>query len=212
MDQIPEEWSKQKLSNLTKSFAGGTPNRSKAEYYNGTIPWIKSGEVNQRYIYDAEEHITSEGLKNSSAKIVKANSVLVAMYGATAGKVALLKTNATTNQAVLSISAENPTQLCNNYLFWVLTSQTDVMLNACQGAAQPNLSKGLIDGLDYTGSHFTRTKKNRPNPVHRRPETGTDRPADHRHPNPEKRLDAKAVFRRRGVAGCQRAVATSYRV
>ncbi len=144
---IPIDWSLDRLSSVTKSYAGGTPDRKNKAYYNGAIPWVKSGEVNQQYISTTEESLTDEGVKNSSAKLVEAGAILVAMYGATAGKVAKLLTNAVTNQAVLSIRSVNNDKLNNDFLFWALRSLTDQMLSACQGAAQPNLSKGLIDGL-----------------------------------------------------------------
>ena len=87
--------------------SGGTPNRSKLQYYrNGEIPWVKSGEVNNRYIFDTEEKITEEGLKNSSAKYFEPNTILVAMYGATAGKIAVLKIKATTNQAIAGLTCD----------------------------------------------------------------------------------------------------------
>ncbi|WP_051258809.1 restriction endonuclease subunit S [Chitinibacter tainanensis] len=144
---IPEDWESKRLSLLTRSYAGGTPNRSLAENFIGTIPWVKSGEVNSRKVVTTEECISESALTNSSAKLVEAGAILVAMYGATAGKIAQLKIEAATNQAVLSIRSTCP-ELFNEYLFWVLESQSEKLLSMCQGAAQPNLSKGLIDGLE----------------------------------------------------------------
>lgn len=143
---IPVEWACEKLSGLTRSFAGGTPDRSNPEYFNGAIPWVKSGEVNSRKITSTDEHISESALAASSAKLVERGAVLVAMYGATAGKVARLHVDAATNQAVLSIRAAR-SSLDIGYLFWVLESNAEKLLAMCQGAAQPNLSKGLIDGL-----------------------------------------------------------------
>lgn len=143
---LPEGWETRRLSSLTKSYSGGTPDRSRTEYFGGTIPWVKSGEVNNRRIFKTEEFITNDALKNSSAKLVEMGAILVAMYGATAGKIAQLKIDAAINQAILSIRS-NGGELDNNFLFWVLESKAEKLLTMCQGAAQPNLSKGLIDGL-----------------------------------------------------------------
>lgn len=144
---LPLDWEVQRLSALTKSYAGGTPDRSKSDYFEGDIPWVKSGEVNLRKITKTEEHISEIALSKSSAKLAESGSVLVAMYGATAGKVARLKIDAAINQAVLSIRSVGDA-LDNDFLFWVMESSAEKLLSMCQGAAQPNLSKGLIDGLE----------------------------------------------------------------
>lgn len=143
------DWRVQRLSSLAKSYAGGTPDRSKSEYFEGDIPWVKSGEVNLRKITKTEEKISEVALAESSAKLAESGSVLVAMYGATAGKVARLKIDAAINQAVLSIRAVG-NELDNDFLFWVMESSAEKLLSMCQGAAQPNLSKGLIDGLEIS--------------------------------------------------------------
>jgi hypothetical protein len=145
--ELPQDWRFKRLSSLANSYAGGTPDRSKPEYFDGDIPWVKSGEVNRRKITHTEERISEIGLSESAAKIAESGSVLVAMYGATAGKVARLKIDAAINQAVLSIRTVGD-ELDNDYLFWVIESSAEKLLSMCQGAAQPNLSKGLIDGLE----------------------------------------------------------------
>jgi type I restriction enzyme, S subunit len=100
------EWKKKRLGSITTSFAGGTPSRARPEYFGGTIPWISSSEVNQAFISDTNEKITQLGLENSSAKWIPKHSVLVAMYGATAGQVSTNKIEATSNQAVLALVPE----------------------------------------------------------------------------------------------------------
>lgn len=144
---LPQDWRIKRLSSLANSYAGGTPDRSKPEYFDGDIPWVKSGEVNLRKITQTEERISEIALSKSAAKIAESGSVLVAMYGATAGKVARLKIDAAINQAVLSIRTAGD-ELDNDFLFWVIESSAEKLLSMCQGAAQPNLSKGLIDGLE----------------------------------------------------------------
>jgi len=101
---VQSTWPMVKLGNIFETTSGGTPLRSKPAFYEGgTIPWLKSGEVDQGLVFHAEEKITEAGLKNSSAKMFPIDTVLVAMYGATAGQVGLLKIEAVTNQAICGI-------------------------------------------------------------------------------------------------------------
>ena len=136
-----------KLGDICHTTSGGTPLKSKNEYYNPSeIPWINSGELKTRNISKAEKYISKDGLKNSSAKIIPANSVLVAMYGATAGQVSILDFDATTNQAICSIlpnSRINPT-----YLYYILSSQTDKIIKMSVGGAQPNISQNIIKNIE----------------------------------------------------------------
>lgn len=140
--------SKYELVEIGKFFqtsSGGTPLRSKNEYYkDGTIPWVKSGELKD-YIYETEEYITESGLKNSSAKIFPENTVLVAMYGATAGQVGLLKISAATNQAICGI-LPNP-KVLPEFLYLILSSKTQNFVDVSVGGAQPNISQELIRSI-----------------------------------------------------------------
>jgi len=139
------EWVK--LGDVCKTTSGGTPLKSKREYYeNGTIPWLKSGEVDQGLIYESEEMITEKGLKNSSAKIFPVNTVLVAMYGATAGKVGLLKFESTTNQAVCGILPND--KFIPEFLYMYLRTRTGEMVRLSGGGAQPNISQTIIKALE----------------------------------------------------------------
>jgi restriction endonuclease S subunit len=132
---------------VCETSSGGTPLKSKKEYYeNGTVPWLKSGEVNQGYVYKTEEKITPIGLKNSSAKIFPVDTVLVAMYGATAGKVGLLKTEASTNQAVCGILPND--KIVPEFLYFYLRTRTDDMVRLSGGGAQPNISQAIIRNME----------------------------------------------------------------
>jgi restriction endonuclease S subunit len=136
-----------KLGDVFETSSGGTPLRSKNEYYEGgTIPWVKSGEVAQGFVTNTEEKITELGLKNSSAKIFPVNTVLVAMYGATAGQVGLLKIEATTNQAVCGIFPND--KIIPEFLYQILKSKTDYMISLGSGGAQPNISQAIIRNLE----------------------------------------------------------------
>jgi restriction endonuclease S subunit len=130
------------IGDIFKTTSGGTPLRSQNIFYkNGTIPWLKSGEVKD-YIYSAEEFITEDALKNSSAKIFPENTVLIAMYGATAGQVGLLKFKAATNQAICGIFP-NP-KVLPEYLYFILKSKTQNFVDISMGGAQPNISQEII--------------------------------------------------------------------
>lgn len=134
------------LGDVCDTTSGGTPLKSKLEYYeNGNIPWLKSGEVDQGLIYKSEEMITEKGLKNSSAKMFPSDTVLVAMYGATAGKVGLLKFEASTNQAICGILPND--KFIPEFLYFYLRSQTQKMIGLSSGGAQPNISQNIIRKL-----------------------------------------------------------------
>ena len=140
---VPDNWVLIRLGYLGKWGSGGTPSRKHPEYYEGTIPWIKTGELNNGYIYDAEEKITEDAINNSSAKIFKKDSVLIAMYGATIGKVAILGIDATTNQACAAIEC-NEELIDNKFMFYYLLSQKDNFIELGKGGAQPNISQMII--------------------------------------------------------------------
>lgn len=136
-----------KIGDIFKTSSGGTPLRSNLEFYqNGDIPWLKSGEVAQGYIHQAEEFITNEGLNNSSAKLFPVNSVLVAMYGATAGQVGILKFESTTNQAVCAIYPNE--KAIPEYLYYILKQQTQNFVALSGGGGQPNISQQIIKDFE----------------------------------------------------------------
>lgn len=141
---IPDEWEVKKVGKISKTFAGGTPDRENSSYYNGNIPWVKSGEVNKSVITRTEETITQDGLSNSSAKFVQKGTILVAMYGATAGKVALLNIEATTNQAILAVPLKNDDTF---FILNMLEQHMSKLVFQAQGSGQPNLSKQMVDGM-----------------------------------------------------------------
>jgi type I restriction enzyme M protein len=136
-----------RLGDVCETTSGGTPLKSKSEYYEGgTIPWLKSGEVAQGRVYHTEEKITPLGLKESSAKLFPVDTVLVAMYGATAGEVGLLKIAATTNQAVCGILPNE--RFVPEFLFYALRSLKEDMKLRAGGGAQPNISQQIVRDLE----------------------------------------------------------------
>ena len=117
--------------------------KSRKEYYEGgQIPWLLSGEVAQGEVWSASNFITPAGLQNSSAKVFPTDTVLVAMYGATAGQVGILKIEAATNQAVCGILPSD--QIVPEYLYYFLLSKKDELIGKAVGNAQPNISQAKI--------------------------------------------------------------------
>ncbi|MCO8096856.1 restriction endonuclease subunit S [Acinetobacter lwoffii] len=137
-----------KLSSFCRTGSGGTPSRSNSKFFeNGTIPWVKSGELKNRYITSVEEYITELAVEKSSAKLVSKGSLLIAMYGATVGEVSQLTFDATTNQAICNIAPDE--NVCDvNYLYRFLEASKPYLLSRRVGGGQPNISQGIIKDLE----------------------------------------------------------------
>lgn len=136
-------WKKEPLGKICKTTSGGTPSRKNQSYYqNGIIPWVKSGELENNIITTSEEFITEEGLLNSSAKIFPAGTLLIALYGATIGKLAFLGIEASTNQAVCGIFQNEKVSL--KYLYYYLLFQRPSLIKQGVGGAQPNISQAIL--------------------------------------------------------------------
>ncbi len=146
-------WATDKLGSLClKVSSGGTPLRAVPEYYeNGTIPWMKTGEVKKLVIYDTEEKITEAGLENSSAKLVPANSVIVAMYGDgdTAGNVAINKVPLTTNQACCNFTLD-PDKAHYRFIYFYLKGSYNNLVNLKLGGSQQNLNAQSLKSFPIT--------------------------------------------------------------
>ena len=146
--EIPENWSVQSIEDFVDDMKnGGTPKRGESDYWeNGTVPWLKTGEINNNIIIKSEEHITKLGLKNSSAKLLPVNSIIMALYGTgTAARIGLLKLEATTNQACCAMICNDFNKTLFLYLF-LLFNQKEIE-NLASGSVQQNLSKDLIANL-----------------------------------------------------------------
>ena len=140
--QLPKGWAWCNLSEVGKWQSGSTPSRGVSAYYGGTIPWLKTGDLNDGYITSIPEYITEKALEETSVKLNPTGSVLIAMYGATIGKVGILTFPATTNQACCACSEFNG--VYNKYLFYFLISHKDDFIRKAGGGAQPNISKEII--------------------------------------------------------------------
>jgi type I restriction enzyme S subunit len=140
---IPESWAWCRLGDVGTWGSGATPSRTNAAYYkNGTIPWLKTGDLNDGSIKEIPEKITPLALEKTSVRLNPIGSVLIAMYGATIGKVGILSIEATTNQACCACISSK--MVFNKYLFYFLISQRDKFRKQAEGGAQPNISKEKI--------------------------------------------------------------------
>jgi len=126
-----------------KVCSGGTPTSSVASYYDGEIPWLNTNEVNFCNIYSTAKHITEEGLKKSAAKYIPENTIIVAMYGVTAGRCAVTKIPLTTNQACCNLVIDE-TKAHYQYVYYFLKLQSDFLNSLATGGAQQNLNALLI--------------------------------------------------------------------
>lgn len=140
---IPKTWQIVRIEDIAETSSGGTPSRSKKEYFEGNIPWVKSGELKDKVIYDTEEKITTEGLQNSAAKIFPKGTLLIAMYGATVGKTGILGLNAATNQAICAILPKDDT-FDVRFLRYYIVFRREQMIAISAGGAQPNISQEII--------------------------------------------------------------------
>ena len=139
---IPESWKWVRLGNCGSWGSGATPSRTNSEYYGGTIPWLKTGDLNDGTITEIPEYITELALEKTSVRLNPIGSVLMAMYGATIGKLGILGIEATTNQACCAcIPYEG---IYNKFLFYFLMASRTAFIKLGEGGAQPNISKEKI--------------------------------------------------------------------
>ena len=139
---IPESWKWVKVGNVGSWSSGDTPSRTNPAYYGGIIPWLKTGDLNDGFIKKIPEFITDLALEKTSVRLNTVGSVLMAMYGATIGKLGILDISATTNQACCAcIPYEG---IHNKYLFYYLMSMRRSYIGMAEGGAQPNISKEKI--------------------------------------------------------------------
>ena len=147
--EIPEGWGLKKVSEIAKTGSGGTPKSTTAEYYsNGTIPWINSGELNKSIIISTTNYITEFGFEESSAKLFPADSILIAMYGATAGKVSFLAFESSTNQAICAVTLDD--NRLKYYFKFFIEDLYLHLVTLSSGSARDNLSQELIRNLLMT--------------------------------------------------------------
>jgi type I restriction enzyme S subunit len=142
----PKGFGTRRIEEFCHTGTGGTPPRDRADFYGSTTPWVKSGELKEKWISATEEHVTDEGIAASRLRILPAGTILLALYGATVGRMARLAISATTNQAVCHIVPDekiaHPT-----WLYHALRLKVPELLAQRVGGAQPNINQGLVRGL-----------------------------------------------------------------
>ena len=139
--KLPQGWASVPLGEIAVWGAGGTPKRSEPSYYDGDIPWVKTGDLGPRRLKHASEYITELGVKNSSAKLF--NRGAIAMYGATIGKTSILDFDATTNQAcAVGQPIKEVTE--TDFLYYLLKNEKQNFIDKGKGGAQPNISQQTI--------------------------------------------------------------------
>lgn len=139
---LAKGWTSAPLGEIAETASGGTPRRGRKEFFGGSIPWVKSGELNDATLNASEEFLTNLGLQSSSAKVFPAGTLCIALYGATVGRLAILGKEAATNQAVCGIFV--PPLIDTDYLFYFLLWQRKNLIELGKGGAQPNISQEII--------------------------------------------------------------------
>jgi type I restriction enzyme S subunit len=145
--EIPEHWEVKKMTYVCKIDTGATPDRSNGSYWEGNIPWIKTGEVNYEVINTSEEFITEKGLKNSATRLAPVGTLLMAMYGqgVTRGRVSLLGIQATYNQACCAMLFNK--EVYNKYAYYFFVMAYSYIRDGGNETSQMNISAGYISGL-----------------------------------------------------------------
>jgi type I restriction enzyme S subunit len=156
--ELPEGWEWTRLGVIGSWQSGATPSRREPLYYeNGTIPWLKTGDLCDCHIKNVPEYITEKAVSETSVKILPVGTVLIAMYGATIGKTGISDIELTTNQACCACVCEE--EIYNEYLLKFLQSQKSILVSMGEGGAQPNISKEKIINIIFPLPPFNEQKK-----------------------------------------------------
>lgn len=141
--KMPEDWREGTLGEICTCYLGGTPSRTKSEYWSGNIPWINSGEVNKFRIIEGSEFITELGLKNSATKLLPKKTTVLAITGATLGQVSLLEIDSCANQSVIGI-LENKC-IPYEFIYPLIKNDIDKIIRHQTGGAQQHINKNNIE-------------------------------------------------------------------
>lgn len=147
LGEIPKGWENITVKDFCVDMkSGGTPSRINSEYWNSNdVPWLKTGEIKNNIILSTEEYTSNEGLKNSSAKLLPKDTVLMSMYGVNAGEIGILKFEASTNQACCGMICKNA--IHSAYLYYHLLHNQKFIASQAIGGAQENLSKDYVEKI-----------------------------------------------------------------
>ena len=139
---LPSGWANAQITDFAIMSSGGTPSRKQPSYYDGNIPWAKIGDLDDGLVRETEETVSDEGLKKSSAKLMPENTLLLAMYGASIGKLGITKIPLSTNQAIACIRPND--EISVEYLFHFFKLSRRDLIKLGQGGAQPNISQTIL--------------------------------------------------------------------
>jgi len=146
--KIDNKWKFRPLGEIFNTTSGGTPSRSRKNFYHGDIVWLKSGELSDcQFLEDSEEHITQEAIDNSNAKVFPPDTVLIAMYGATTGRLGILRKPSATNQAVCAILPNQ--SYMSKVIFYYLLWKRQSLIDQGKGGAQPNINQRIIKQIEF---------------------------------------------------------------
>lgn len=143
LDKIPKGWKVKKIGEVASVVLGGTPSRTKPEYWAGNIPWINSGKVNEFRIISVNEYITKKGLDDSNARLMPKRTTVIAITGATLGQVSLLEIAASANQSVVGIF--NSDILPPEFIYLYIKQRVNDLINAASGGAQQHINKQVVE-------------------------------------------------------------------
>lgn len=143
MNQMPDSWKLLTLGDVANWTSGGTPSSKNANYYDGDIPWVCIGDLNEGSVLETAKKITKAGLDSSSAKIMPKGTIMLAMYATSIGDTGMMETNMATNQAI-ACGVPNPELIVGKYLLYYLQSQKHEFFAAGRGGAQPNINQGIV--------------------------------------------------------------------
>lgn len=145
--QLPKGWRHVALGSIGVWGSGGTPDRRRSSYYGGSIPWVKIGDLADSKVTETEETLTEEGLNGSSAKLIDPGALLIAMYGASIGKLGITGMRSATNQAI-AFCAPNPSLTTTEFLFQLMLFLRPTLISLGKGGAQPNISQSVLKSLE----------------------------------------------------------------
>lgn len=146
LGMIPKGWRVVSLGEVCKCLLGGTPSRNNKDYWNGNIPWINSGEVNNFRITKPSEYITEAGLNNSATKLLPKKTVVLAITGATLGQISLLEIDSCANQSVIGIIQNDI--IPYEFIYPLIKEKIGVLMSHMTGGAQQHINKNNVEELE----------------------------------------------------------------